>query len=419
MKQWQGKRTGIGWLPGLAGILLCLFVSSAAADDFSDYKTSAGSTAVVNLPMAGGPNGEWMSWFTAVDYFPSGTTAMIDGRFEAEGRMIAATGREIYLQRTYGSSKWDVVATVPYTMDPSFIHVSPDGSRIALGVGYVAPLLIIPTTVLSATAPPDLTTHAAVKQFPLINYYDGDWVEEGDGIDANRYFVVNGGQWPSDCEPPYDSNPYCSFASGVGAVDTEVANPATHVGVPLIIGIPGASSDVDVDKSGNLLTGIGYLTSPNRTGEVKVWPAGGWDPVNGSSLAYEGNTRIVAANILSAAYLGEDAEGNFHIGGADAFGVGGPPERGYAALIKAGIVNAIATGARTTPVTDGNRGDTSEYKYFAPDPCQDDSATGILAGDWGRGLAVMWNPTYYETNGSCAGDVGSAADYWNPGVTPR
>lgn len=406
-------------LAGVAGVVIGLIAVPATADDFSDYKTTAGSTAVIDLPMAGGPGGTLMSWFTAVDYFPSGTTASIDGKFEAEGRMIAATGRSIYLQRTYGSSQWDLVATVPNTMDPSFIHVSPDGSKIALGIGYGAPLLIVPTTVLSVANPPDLITAVSVKQFPLINYYDGDWVE-GPGHEANRYFVVNGGGWPTNCEPPYDSNPNCTFASGVGAVDTEAGDPATHVGVPLVLSIPGASSDVDVDSSGNLLTGLGFATGPpNRTGELKVWAAGDWDPVNGSSLLYESNTKVVAANLLSVAYLGEDAEGNFHVGGGDAFGTGGTGENGYAALIKAGIVNTIADGSRTTPVTDGNKTDTSEYKYFAPDPCQDDSATGILAGNWGRGLAVMWNPTYYETNGSCYGTPGSATDYWNPGVTPR
>lgn len=410
-------RRRFGGMAIVAGLSVGLAVVPAMAD-FEDYKTANGTTAVVNLPKVGGASGEYMSWFTATDFFPSGTTAMIDGKFAAEGRLIAATGRSIYLQRTYSSDQWELVATVPNTMDPSFIHISPDGSRIALGTGYMAPLLIIPTTVLSAANPPDLTTHASVKQFPMVNYYDGDWVE-GPGHEANRYFVINGGQWPSGCDYPYDSNPNCSFASGVGAVDTDVSNPGTHVGVPLIVGIPGASSDVDVDRNGHLLTGIGYQTSPNRTGEIKVWAAGEWDPASGSSLGYESNAKVVASNVLSAAYLGEDAEGNYHVGGGDAFGTGGVNENGYAALIAHDIVDAIATGSRTTPVNDGGKTDNDEYKFLAPDPCQDDSATGILAGNWGRGLAVMWNPTYSETTGSCYGTPGSAWDYWMPGITPR
>ena len=396
------------WLICLAGLLLLLCLPfQAAADDFADYKTGPGTTAEVDLPTVAG------GWFTAAEYFPDGTTEMIDDQFEAEGRIIAANNTSIYLQRTYGSSQWDVVGTISTgTMDPSFIHVSPDGSQIALGIGYGAPLLIIPTSILSISNPPVLDTHASVKKFTQISYYDGDWAD-------NRYFVVNGGQWPDGCDEPYDEDPDCTFASGVGAIDTEDNDPSTHVGVPLIFGIPGGSGDVDVDSSGNLLTGLGWATGPpNRTGELKVWEASEWDPVNGSTLDYESNGKVVADNILSVAHIGEDAEGNLHIGGGDAFGTGGPSENGYAALVKSGIVGAIADGTRTTPVTDGDKVDNSEYKYFAPDPCQDDSATGALAGNWGRGLAVMWNPSG-DGSGGCAGGPGSATDYWMPGVTPR
>ncbi|GAB6906866.1 Thrombospondin type 3 repeat-containing protein [Desulfosarcina cetonica] len=411
------------WL-GVLAFCVASMPIVAAAQDFDHYNTPAGTTAVVDLPIVEGQYvGAGPSWFTAVDFFPDGTTDVIDGQFEAVGRLIAATGKNLYLQRTYGSSQWDLVATVPTTMDPSFIHVSPDGSKIALGIGYGAPLAIIDTHVLSVSNPPLLfeldgdnaptNVIGGVSLFQQVAYYDGDWAD-------NQYFVINGGMWPDGCDEPYDEDPDCTFASGVGAIDTEDNDPSTHVGVPLIFGIPGASSDVEVDGNGNLITGLGYYTYPtNRTGELKVWGPSEWDPVSGSSLAYEGNTKIVASNIISAAYLGEDAEGNLHIGGGDAFGTGGVSENGYAALIRAGIVNDIADGTRTSPVTDGDKSDNSEYRYFAPDPCQDDSATGILFGNWGRGLAVMWNPTYYETNGTCYGSPGSATDYWLTGVSPR
>ena len=396
-------------------VCLALVPATVMAQDFADYKTAAGSTAEVDLPTVEG------GWFTAVDYFPEGTVELVDGQFEAEGRMIAANNQSIYLQRTYGSNQWDVVGTISSgTMDPSFIHVSPDGSKIALGIGYGAPLLIIPTSVLSAQSPPVLDTNPAVTSFPNVSYYDGDWAD-------NRYFVINGGAWPGpDCTYPYHDDPDCVFYSGVGSVDTQDSDPANHTGVLVIGNILGASADVDVDSHGNLITGIGYLTNPNRTGQLKVWAASDWDPATPQNLDYDANTRIVADNILSAAYLGEDAEGNLHVGGGDAFGVGGPDENGYAALIQADIVNDVATGSRTAPVTDGNKADIAgEYKYFAPDLCQDDSATGILAGNWGRGLAVMWNPSGDEAGG-CApptsGGVpypGDAGDYWLPGVTPR
>ncbi|MBN1906184.1 MAG: thrombospondin type 3 repeat-containing protein [Deltaproteobacteria bacterium] len=376
------------------------------ADDFADYKDpEIGYEADIDLPTVEG------GWFVAADYFPESTTGMLDGKFAAKGRIIAANNDKIYLQRTYGSSQFDVVGTVTGTMDPSFIHVSPDGSKIALGIGYGAPLLIIPTSVLSAASPPVLDTHASVKKFENVNYYEGDWAD-------NRYFVIDGGAWPGpECTYPYHNDPDCVFESGVGSVDTQAADPEDHTGV-LLTPHPGASADVEVTANGDLLVGIGYYTYPNRTGEIKVWDAADWDPATPNSLNYDTNSRVVAQNLLSGAHIGQDAEGNLHIGGGDAFGVGGPDENGYAALIKAGIVDQIADGIRTTPATDGNKVDNSEYKYFAPDACQDDSATGALADRWGRGLAVMWNPSGDESGG-CAGSPGSAYDYWMPGVTPR
>ena len=431
MKIKKHRKRPVLWFALMLGFLCCLTTFPAAADDFADYKDpGVGYEAVVDLPTVEG------GWFVAAEYFPESATELIDGQFAAAGRIICANDQSIYLQRTYGSSQFDVVGTISGgTMDPSFIHVSPDGNQIALGIGYGAPLLIIPTSVLSAANPPDLYTHASVTKFPNVNYYDGDWVD-------NRYFVIDGGAWPAGggncdpseprcdgvCEYPYNTDPDCVFnQSGIGVVDTQDANPATHIGVRLTPH-PGASADVDVTADGDLLVAIGYYTSPNRTGEIKVWDVSDWDPATTTAddLDYDTNTRIVAENLLSAAHIGQDAEGNLHIGGGDAFGVGGPDENGYAALIKAGIVDDIADGARTDPVDDGDKADVvGEYKYFAPDLCQDDSATGALADHWGRGLAIMWNPSGDEAGG-CAppmagGDPypGSASDYWYGGVTPR
>ena len=271
----------------------------------------------------------------------------------------------------------------------------------------------MPTSVLSAASPPDLSTAAGVIAFENVSYYDGDWKD-------NRYFIVDGGSWPGvGCVEPYWNDPDCIFEGGVGAVDTLSSDPANHTGV-LLSTHPGASADVEVDGNNNLIIGIGWLPGPpNRTGELRVWLPTEWDPTTPNSLDYESNTRTVADNLLSAAWMGQDAEGNVHVGGGDAFGAGGPSENGYAAIIKTGRVDAIADKSTITPpVSDGNKTNTADYKYFAPDPCQDDSATGILAGDWGRGLGVMWNPTG-DGAGGCAGSPGSASDYWASGVTPK
>ena len=401
------------WLWVLA-LCLALTPMTAVAQDFHDYDTAAGTTGVVDLPgvedddgnVPDPPTGGGPSWFTATDFFPDGTTSMIDGKFEAEGRLIAATGKNIYLQRTYGSSEWDLVATVHSTMDPSFIHVSPDGSMIALGAGYTAPLAIIDTEALSVANPPLLwdssnNPAAGVTLFTKVNFYDGDWAD-------NRYCVINGGSWPEGCEgPPYDPEE-CDFVSGVGVVDTQHADPANYEGDLLIKSIPGASADVDVDAAGNLTTGIGYGSA---TGELRIWSSSEWDPANPPvpALVYTDNTKTLltgsSGGPLSAGYLGTDADGNFTVGGGNYFG--SPQDIGYAALINNSVVTRVLGGGAAVDTSN-----TDEWKALQPDPCANDSATGIIYDSWSGGMAVMWNP--YSDAGSCA-----TADEWHPGMLPR
>ena len=381
------RRGRTRWLLGVI-LLPVLLAGIAHGQDFATY---GHQTAVINLPTVGG--GEEISWFTAVENFREGTTAKI-GNLEVEGRLLAATGRKLYLQRNYGSSQWDVVATVGGAMDPAFVRISPDGGTIALGTGYGAPLLVFPTSMLSASSPPllhDGTNPAAGVTAFDVNYYDAAWAD-------NQHLVINGGQWPG---PPY--------GSGVGVLDT---NDPGDTGTGLIGNIPGASASIGVDASGNLYTGIGMATGPpNRTGEIKVWAAGEWATTPGAALDYEANPRIVGNNVLSAAYLGADADGNLHVGGGDAFGVGGLTENGYAALISRDVIARVT--APGTPGAPADEGNSTQYREFAPDPCANDSATGIFYDNWGKGMAVMWNPT----NGDC--NPGSAEDYWLPGVEPR
>jgi len=386
------------------GLCLALMPAMAVAGpDFDDYKTANDTTGDITLPTV------TAGYFVAGDFFPDGTTAMIDGTIEAEGRMIVAMGTQLLIQRTYGSGVWDVVATVPTTMDPCFVRPSPSGNMIALGRGYGQPLLIFPTAVLSASNPPDLTTAAGVVAFTseYLSYYDGDWKNNLGDANDDRYFIIDGGAWPGpECTYPYWEDDDCVFESGVGAVDTQSGDPANDTGV-LLLEKDGASADVDVDGAGNLIAGVGYGTN---TGELRIRQAGQWDPTSPNNIDFNNDMNLLADNLLSGAYMGQDAEGNFHVGGGDAFGTGGPAENGYAAIIEAGVVGGVADGSRG-PVIDGNRSDNAEYKYFQDDPYGDDSATGIVANTWARCTGVIWNPTG-------TGSVGSAADYWGPGVTP-
>ncbi len=376
----------------LAGLIfLLLAVPQSWADDFSTYNTALGYESMINPVVAGGDEGAY-SWFTAMCYFPEDTVAMV-GNYEAEGRIISATGTKLYIQRNYGSGKWDVIGTVGGTMDPCFVKVSPDGTKVALGIGYGAPLLIIPTSILDPDDPPVLhdgtNPHVSVTAY-AVNYYDAAWAD-------NQYLVINGGDWPG---PPY--------GSGVAVLDT---TDSSDLGTGLIGSIPGASGGVTVDSSGNLITGLGWATGPpNRTGELMLWNSSEWSTTPTGVILYSSG-RLLANNVLSVAYLGTDREGNLTVGGGDAFGSGGLSENGYAALISNAVLARVAADPQGPPVNDGNKSDVpNEYRYFAPDPCQNDSATGIIASGWGRNIAVNWNPT----NATC--NIGAADDYWNPGI---
>ncbi|MBI9092843.1 MAG: hypothetical protein JEZ12_26805 [Desulfobacterium sp.] len=375
----------------LVGLLLIAAPTFAAEDFFLYGNQDAGDVTTASLIEAGGgetdPN--VYSWFTAVDYFRSGPY---------KGRMISATGSKVYIQSATDPEAWTEIGSVTYTMDPSFIKVSPDGSKIALGMGFGKPLLVLPSFVAENSTPAtffELEDPDDPESYVLsdgvtmhdVNYYDAAWAPD------NRHLVVNGGEWPG---PPY--------GSGVISLDTQDGST-----MGLIKEIPGASASIAVDENFNLVTGIGYCTSPNRTGELKVWKTNEW--WNGGAMTggdYDDQGRILATNALSSAYLGFDPNGNLCVGGGDAFGVGGPSENGYAALISHKVMERVvaAQPGEADPVNEANG---AEYRQFAPDPCQNDSATGIIAFD--GGISVSWNPTN-EVN--CT--PGSAKDYWQDGI---
>ena len=368
------------------------------------------------LPVVGG-SGSGPSWFTAVDYFPDvadreADDVQIDGhlnnKFEAEGRLIVATGSQIFLQRTYGSDQWDVVANIvddnddPVLLDPSFIKVSPNGKRIALGIGYEKPLVIINTQKLSINSPVEIDIDneddtSKYFLFPLVGYYDAEW------YDDQYLFIDSGSDWPGEVgPPPYDPNLY---NSGIGIVDVDTNyDRALYEGHSFIVK-PGNSAGLTFDSNGNFYCGVGFGSA---TGEIRIFrrPAG-FDPGAPGTIPYPSLLLLKNGDgILSSAWLGVDAEDNVTVGGGNVYGA--VPDYGYAALIHHSVANRVLaqppTGGVVTYIP-------SEWQEFAPDSCENDSATGIFFGSWGRGLAVMYNRVTEEP--SCA-----TTDNWNPGVVP-
>ncbi len=321
----------------VAAASIVLPARRAAAEAFDEYATKGSYT--ITLPP------RTTSYATLFGSFGPETSAVIDG-YALKGRLIAASDSTIYLQKNFGSSVWLPVATVATNMDPSFVKISPDGTTIALGVGYFQPLYLVGSNVLSVNAPPNLSTHGQVKRFNA-SYYDAVWRDA-------RYLLVNS-------DGPSGSQVY--------AIDTYLSNPASAF-IPLIANVPGASAGVAVDRFGNLVTGIGF---GENTGELKIWPASDLAAAlapDGAPLAYSSTGHVLATKVLSAASLGFDGDNNLYVGGGDAFG--GSGDYGYAALIHGDVLTRVLAGG--APLDESTPG---EYTAIAPDPCKNDDFTSV------------------------------------------
>jgi hypothetical protein len=324
-------------------------VLSLAADGASDGYSTEPTYSVALPPPT-------MSFTTSTDAFGADVSSNVDG-FPLRSKILAATNSSVFLQKNFGSGSWLTVGNVVgFNMDPSFIKISPDSRKIALGTGFYKPLYVFPTSILSVLSPPDVGSAPGSKAYDL-SYYDGAWRD-------SRYLFVNSGT--------FDNN---MPGSAIFVVDTEAAEPSTAVRLA-IDHIPGASGGVAFDRHGNLITGNGYTYDANAagTGQLKIWSAADVATTLGAEpapLDYLGSGHVLADHVLSAAWLGVDSKNNLYVGGGDAFG--GSGDYGYAGLIDAQVLErALAGGA---PV---NRSLPAEFTEIAPDPCRNDDATSVL-----------------------------------------
>jgi hypothetical protein len=374
------------WINVSAIVCFCLLLvtPAQAVDDFFLYGNQGAENVIEqNIPEVNG------SYFTAVDYFRAGPN---------EGKMLAATGTDVFIQDTIGGSTWTKVAKVENNMDPAFVRVSPSGTQIALGLGYNQDILVFDASILNSTTPTDLNINPNpdVKVYQE-NHYDAAWVEE-------THLVINGGQWVVQGQ---------SAVSGVTSLD--VTN-ASSISQGLCGNISGASSSIAVDGNKNLVFGIGAGTN---TGELKVWPASEWWVDNApitTVLDYSSTGLKFADSILSAAYLGFDSEGNLHAGGGEFLNP--PPgqvnlESGYAALIKAKVISDAVDSS--VPLYEVDETKADQYREFSPDVCRNDTATGAIPTP--RGLAVLWNPATAPGSANCV--IGGNNDWWAAGVAPK
>jgi hypothetical protein len=325
----------------IAGALA--FIGSAAASAQTAGYSDAGGYSIT-------PPYDSHSFTTIMSAFPASDTRILDG-YPLASRLLAATGRTVSLQQTFGESTWLPVAVLadsdPYT-DPAFLALSSDGETIGLGVGLGKPLYIFPAGALSVTSPDVLTTDPNAKRYVGLSYYSA-------AFRGDRYLCVDAGG--AEIGESY-----------IYAIDTQAS---VETILPIIDSIPGASAGIAFDSAGDLVTGIGWDADDSRTGEIKIFDSSSIDAaLAGSPLDYDSTGAVVATGILSADSLGFDSSGNLDVGGGDVFGTSG--HYGYAQVISAGVISRVMTGGPPADASDPN-----DVTKIAPDPCMNDDWTGI------------------------------------------
>ncbi|MCP4115248.1 MAG: hypothetical protein GY737_07510 [Desulfobacteraceae bacterium] len=371
--------------------LLFITTSGWAAKDYYHYdKQGTNDKTTYNAETIAAS-----TWSVAMCYLPATTSTTL------RGRLIAANGTKVFLQDAVDSGSWTQVGEVDAAniMDASFIKVSPDGTKVALGMGYGKDLLVFPTSLLTGSTVSDLDGHTDTTTFStnIVKYYDAAWVD-------NNHLVINGGNW--------DETTKTASSVGISCLDiTDDMNTPVNI----INSCPGASSGIAVDGSKNLIFGNGYTynSAVSATGELKMLPVSDWwatsaPKTSGMPVAYS-TGRTFADRVLSAAHLGFDQEGNLHVGGGQYWNAPNPnTENGYAVLINKKIITDTAASS-TAGVIDES--DATQYREIAADSCRNDTATGVFS--YGRSITLNW----IDGTGACT--TGGCTDSWGPAVTSK
>jgi hypothetical protein len=325
----------------MAGAALALALLTPAFAAAGDYANTGG----YNITPPYSPD----SFTTILAAFPVRSKRLVSG-YPIAGRLIAATGKTIYMLKTFGSSDWLPVAVLDgsdFNLEPAFLEVTPDGEKVAVGVGLGKPLYVVPTKLLSVAKPVVLTTDPGVRRYDGLNYYSAAFHD-------SRYLFINaGGAVLGD--------------SYIYAIDTESSSGAA---IPIIDAIPGASGGIAFNAAGDLVTGIGWDANGVTTGELRIFDVAALDDAvaGGASLDYVAKGTVIATGMLSADSLGFDDQGTLCVGGGDVFGPSG--HFGYAEVISASaIADVRAGGAPVTP-------DSAGVTRIQPDPCHNDDWTG-------------------------------------------
>ena len=289
--------------PRSAGLVFALVTFSGGAgsllgfDALGRWLGSGLERAAFGQPSANIPN-----------YTPVGQFNLPSGAWDVgpDGRIIQVRGREIWRQDALSGSGFSRIGSLPAGQisgfGASFLSISGDGSRIAIGdnnFNASASVYVVDTAGLSSAA--DTPTMRIIS-----GNFDGTW-------DGNTLYITG-----ADA---------ATFNSQLYRVNFNA--PGTPIAETVLRDIGLGSGGVAV-WGGRLFTGTGYGSASQPTGQIRSFDIGTLG-APGNPLPAPFSVGTLVATTLSASPLGFDRAGNLLAGGGDNFG--GTTDIGYAAVI--------------------------------------------------------------------------------------
>lgn len=221
-----------------------------------------------------------------------------------DGRLAVVGPGSVWIENAAGSRTFTQHAVAAIKADTSLARISPDGARLAAGV-YGDSSGGTPVREVLVLAFPSLAVQASFS----IASFDAEW------IDADTLLISGEG------------------TDGVGPPSVVwYLHVPTSTQQLLINEIDGASAGVTIDNEMNVYTANGFGATAADTGSIKAFTESAWRTAAATSQPLDFHkSGITVADLLSAAPLGFDEQGNLYVGGGDF--VGGSGDRGYVAVV--------------------------------------------------------------------------------------
>ncbi len=242
-----------------------------------------------------------------------------------DGRLLLLNNTTVSIETAPKSASFAVLGSIsgfsPFG-GPSFLAISPDGTRAAAGSNGGGSVVVFDTN-----NPASSTSYAAAD-------FGAKW------LDNNRLAI----------------------SSGFGSAKVEILNTTTSTVTPVVTNIVGAAGGVSIDAAGNLYVGNGY---GSNVGLIKSFAAADWQSALATNTPLNFATQgVPVADLLSAYPIGFDTSGNMFVGGGEFYPT--PGDIGYAALVDANaVVDALANPQAMPPITSSSSSSVLR-KFISP-----------------------------------------------------